>query len=70
MDASSVFGRGDDALDTIKRDLSDLQHALDAVRRQSTNVIERQILEQPFQSVGIAFAAGFIVSRLLGSKLF
>jgi len=65
MDASTR----DDALDTIKHDLVELQSALDSVRRRSTNVIERQILEQPFQSVAVAFAAGFVVSRILAHKL-
>ena len=65
MDASTR----DDALETIKHDLVELQSALDSVRRRSTNVIEQQILEQPFQSVAVAFAAGFIISRILAHKL-
>jgi ElaB/YqjD/DUF883 family membrane-anchored ribosome-binding protein len=58
------------AVETIKKDLSELQSALDGVRRQSTTAIERQILSQPFQSVAVAFAAGFVVSRLFARKLF
>lgn len=69
MDASSGTKR-DVGLDTVKRDLLALQEALDHVRRQSTNVIERQILEQPFQSVIAAFAVGFIVSRLTARRFF
>lgn len=70
MDASSGHTQRDVALDTIKSDLVALQRALDGVRRQSTNAIERQILEQPFQSVLVAFAAGFIFSRFMAHKLF
>jgi ElaB/YqjD/DUF883 family membrane-anchored ribosome-binding protein len=70
MDASSEHAQRDVALETIKRDLIALQNALGNVRRQSTNVVERQILEQPFQSVAVAFAAGFVFSRLLASRLF
>ncbi len=66
MDASTR----DDAFATIKHDLVELQSALDSVRRRSTNVIERQILDQPFQSVAVAFAAGFVISRVLAHKLF
>lgn len=58
------------AVETIKRDLAELQSALDGVRRQSTNAIQRQILDQPFQSVAIAFAAGFVISRIFARKLF
>jgi ElaB/YqjD/DUF883 family membrane-anchored ribosome-binding protein len=60
----------DVAVDTIKRDLAELQSALDGVRRQSTSAIQRQILDQPFQSVAIAFAVGFVVSRIFARKLF
>lgn len=70
MDASSGHTQRDVALDTIKNDLVALQRALDGVRRQSTNVIERQILDQPFQSVLVAFAAGFVFSRIMAHKLF
>ena len=70
MDTSDGYAQRDVALDTIKRDLVALQNALDNVRRQSTNMVERQILEQPFQSVAVAFAAGFVFSRLLASRLF
>jgi ElaB/YqjD/DUF883 family membrane-anchored ribosome-binding protein len=69
MDASSGTQR-DIALDTVKRDLLALQEALDHVRRQSANVIERQILKQPFQSVIAAFAVGFLVSRLAARRFF
>lgn len=64
------FARRDNALETIKRDLVELQTALDGLRQQSTNVVERQIVEQPFQSLRIAFLAGFVCSRLLPSRLF
>jgi ElaB/YqjD/DUF883 family membrane-anchored ribosome-binding protein len=70
MDASSDHAQRDVAIDTIKRDLVALQNALAAMRQQSTNAVERRILEQPFQSVGIAFVAGCIFSRLLAHKLF
>jgi len=60
----------DDALETIKRDLVELQSALAGLRQQSTNVMERQIVDQPFQSLVIAFLAGFLCSRLLPSRLF
>ena len=60
----------DAAIETIKHDLVELQDALDAVRRRSTTTVQRQILAQPFQSVAIAFAAGFVVSRFLAHKLF
>lgn len=69
MDASSDTRR-DATLDTVKRDLVALLDALDHIRRQSTNVIERQIHEQPFQSVIAAFAVGFIVSRLTARRFF
>jgi ElaB/YqjD/DUF883 family membrane-anchored ribosome-binding protein len=69
MDASSGTRR-DLAIETIKNDLVALQNALDHVRQQSTAVAERQILDQPFQSVAIAFAAGFIVSRLVAHRFF
>lgn len=69
MDALNGSGR-EAALDTIKQDLLELQSALDQVRRQSANAIERQILEQPFGSVIAAFAAGFIVSRLAAWRFF
>jgi ElaB/YqjD/DUF883 family membrane-anchored ribosome-binding protein len=58
------------AVETIKRDLAELQSALDGVRRRSTSVVQRQILDQPFQSVAIAFAVGFVFSHLLRHKLF
>jgi ElaB/YqjD/DUF883 family membrane-anchored ribosome-binding protein len=58
------------AVETIKQDLAELQSALDGVRRQSTKSLQRQILDQPFQSVAIAFAAGFVFSRILARKLF
>lgn len=70
MHASNGHAQRDVAIETIKRDLVELQEALDAVRRRSTNVLQRQIHAQPFQSVGIAFAVGFIVSRYLAHKLF
>jgi ElaB/YqjD/DUF883 family membrane-anchored ribosome-binding protein len=70
MYASNGRGQRDVAIETIKRDLAELQDALDAVRRRSTSVVQRQILAQPFQSVAIAFAAGFVVSRFLAHKLF
>jgi len=70
MYASNGHGQRDVAIETIKRDLVELQDALDAVRRQSTNVLQRQIHDQPFQSVAIAFAAGFVFSRYLAHKLF
>ena len=70
MDASSGRTQREVAFDTIKSDLVALQSALDGVRRQSTNAIERQIHDQPFQSVAVAFAAGFVFSRILASRLF
>ena len=70
MDTSSGFSQHNVAIETIKRDLVALQDALGSVRRQSTNAIERQIVEQPFQSVAVAFAAGFIFSRFVASRLF
>jgi ElaB/YqjD/DUF883 family membrane-anchored ribosome-binding protein len=60
----------DVAMETIKQDLSQLQTALDGVRQRSTKTIQRQILDQPFQAVAIAFAAGFVVSRIFARKLF
>jgi hypothetical protein len=69
MSASSN-GQRDVAIETIKRDLVELQDALDGVRRRSTNAVQRQILAQPFQSVAIAFAAGFVISRIFAHKLF
>jgi ElaB/YqjD/DUF883 family membrane-anchored ribosome-binding protein len=60
----------DVAMETIKQDLSQLQTALDGVRQRSTKTIQRQILDQPFQAVAIAFAAGFVISRLVARKLF
>lgn len=70
MDASSGKTQRDVALETVKNDLVALQQALDGVRRRSASVVERQILEQPFQSVLVAFAAGFVFSRILAHKLF
>lgn len=70
MYASNGHGRRDVAIETIKRDLVELQDALDAVRRRSSNVLQRQIHAQPFQSVAIAFAAGFVFSRYVAHKLF
>lgn len=70
MLGSNGQGQRDIAIETIKRDLAELQDALDAVRRRSTNVVQRQIHDQPFQSVAIAFAAGFVFSRYLAHKLF
>lgn len=67
---ASYGSERDLALDTIKQDLVQLQSALDQVRRQSANAIERQILEQPFGSVVAAFALGFVVSRLVARRLF
>jgi ElaB/YqjD/DUF883 family membrane-anchored ribosome-binding protein len=69
MDASSGTQR-DIALETIKSDLVALQSALTHIRRQSANVIERQIFDRPFRSVAAAFAIGFIASRLLAHRLF
>jgi len=60
----------DVAMETIKQDLSQLQTALDGVRKRSTTTVQRQILEQPFQAVAIAFAAGFVISRIFARKLF
>ena len=70
MDASNAHGRREIEIETIKRDLVELQDALDAVRRRSTNVLQRHILAQPFQSIAIAFAAGFVFSRYVAHKLF
>jgi ElaB/YqjD/DUF883 family membrane-anchored ribosome-binding protein len=70
VDASNAHGRREIEIETIKRDLVELQDALDAVRRRSANVVQRQIHDQPFQSVALAFAAGFIVSRFLAHRLF
>jgi len=70
MYASNGHGQRDAAIETIKRDLVELQEALDGVRRRSTNVLQRQIHAQPFQSVAIAFAAGFVFSRYVAHKLF
>ncbi|HXE29631.1 MAG TPA: hypothetical protein VN656_14020 [Stellaceae bacterium] len=70
MDASNAHGRREIEIETIKRDLVELQDALDAVRRRSANVVQQQIHDQPFQSIALAFAAGFIVSRFLAHKLF
>ena len=69
MDASHGAMR-DISIDTVKRDIVALQDALDHVRRQSMNVIERQIVNQPFESVLASFALGFIVSRLVARRLF
>jgi ElaB/YqjD/DUF883 family membrane-anchored ribosome-binding protein len=60
----------DVAMETIKQDLSQLQTALDGVRKRSATTVQRQILEQPFQAVAIAFAAGFVISRIFARKLF
>jgi ElaB/YqjD/DUF883 family membrane-anchored ribosome-binding protein len=68
--SSNGHAQRDVAIETIKHDLIELQDALDAVRRRSTNVVQRQILAQPFQSVAVAFAAGFVMSRFLAHKLF
>jgi len=70
MDASNGHTQRDVAIETIKHDLAELQGALDAIRRRSTSVVERQIVDQPVQSVAVAFAAGFVVSRYLAHKLF
>jgi ElaB/YqjD/DUF883 family membrane-anchored ribosome-binding protein len=70
MYASNGHGQRDAAIETIKRDLVELQDALDGVRRQSTNVLQRQIGAQPFHSIAIAFAAGFVFSRYIAHKLF
>ena len=70
MYASNGRAQRDVAIETIKRDLVELQDALDAVRRRSTNVLQLHILAQPFQSIAIAFAAGFIFSRYVAHKLF
>lgn len=70
MYGSNGHGQRDAAIETIKRDLVELQDALDGVRRRSTNVLHRQIRDQPFQSIAIAFAAGFVFSRFLAHKLF
>lgn len=70
MYASNGHAQRDSAIETIKRDLVELQDALDSVRRRSTNVVQRQIHDQPFQSVAIAFAAGFVFSRFVAHKLF
>jgi ElaB/YqjD/DUF883 family membrane-anchored ribosome-binding protein len=70
MDASNGRSQRDVAMETIKQDLLDLQSALDGVRRQSTGALQRQILAQPFQSVAMAFAAGFVISRIVAHKLF
>ena len=70
MSTSNGHAQRDVAIETIKRDLVELQEALDGVRRRSTTAVQRQILAQPFQSVAIAFAAGFIISRLVAHKLF
>ncbi|HEY1504598.1 MAG TPA: hypothetical protein VGF92_09885 [Stellaceae bacterium] len=70
MQASNGHVQRDVAIETIKHDLAELQDALDGVRRRSTSAVQRQILAQPFQSVAIAFAAGFVVSRFLAHKLF
>jgi ElaB/YqjD/DUF883 family membrane-anchored ribosome-binding protein len=69
MNAANGHTQRDVAVDTIKKDLAELQSALDGVRRQSTNAIQRQILDQPFQSVAIAFAVGFVISRIFARKL-
>jgi hypothetical protein len=70
MDASSGHTQRDVDLETVKSDLIALQQALDGFRRRSTSIVERQILEQPFQSVLVAFAAGFVFSRFMAHKLF
>jgi ElaB/YqjD/DUF883 family membrane-anchored ribosome-binding protein len=70
MSTSNGHAQRDVAIETIKRDLVELQDALDGVRRRSTTAVQRQILAQPFQSVAIAFAAGFIISRFVAHKLF
>jgi ElaB/YqjD/DUF883 family membrane-anchored ribosome-binding protein len=70
MDASNGRAQRDVAMETIKRDLVELQDALDGVRRRSTNAVQRQIHDQPFQSVAIAFVAGFVISRIFAHKLF
>lgn len=70
MYASNGHAQRAETIETIKHDLVELQEALDGVRRRSTNVLHRQITDQPFQSVAIAFAAGFVVSRYLAHKLF
>jgi ElaB/YqjD/DUF883 family membrane-anchored ribosome-binding protein len=70
MQASNGHAQRDVAMDTIKHDLAELQVALDGVRRRSANTVQQQILQQPFQSVAIAFAAGFVISRIFARKLF
>jgi ElaB/YqjD/DUF883 family membrane-anchored ribosome-binding protein len=69
MDASNGRAKRDVAIETIKQDLLDLQGALDGVRRQSAGALQRQVLAQPFQSIAIAFAAGFVISRIVAHKL-
>jgi hypothetical protein len=69
MDASSGTQR-DIAIETIKSDLVALQGALEHMRQQSTAAAERKILERPFQSMAAAFAAGFILSRLVAHRFF
>jgi hypothetical protein len=56
-------------LGTIKNDIAALQHELDGFRRQSLNSVEQYVSGQPLQSMIIAFAAGFVVSRLLRHRL-
>jgi hypothetical protein len=70
MYASNGHAQRGVAIETIKRDLVELQEALDSVRRRSASVLQRQILAQPFQSIALAFAAGFVFSRYVARKLF
>ncbi len=55
---------------TIKSDVAALKRELDGVRRQSLDVVGRRIGEQPLQSMLVAFAIGFVSSRLLAHRLF
>ncbi|HWE71807.1 MAG TPA: hypothetical protein VG328_01495 [Stellaceae bacterium] len=69
MSASNGHAQRDVAIETIKQDLAELQGALNGVRRQSANALQQQIHAQPFQSMAIAFAVGFVVSRIVAHKL-
>jgi hypothetical protein len=64
MDQNMAANERDVALDTVKNDLAALQREISTVKKRSFEVVGQRVVDQPIQSMLIAFAAGLICSKL------
>jgi ElaB/YqjD/DUF883 family membrane-anchored ribosome-binding protein len=64
----SASSRAEAELDAMRQRVATLAHDLQTTGQQQLRIAERKIEEQPFMSVAIAFATGFVIGRVLDRR--